>query len=340
MASAIVHKRHEALRRPHRAGPAPAAPVAPEAPQVILSFDVEEHYRIEAAAKLHIAPEVKARYAERLLPTTCWLLEQLAQRSIQATFFVVGEIARHQPALVRAIHDAGHEIASHGWDHRRVLEMTPAMFRKDVRKSKDALEQAAGVAVVGYRAPTFSITRKTAWALDVLVESGMLYDSSIYPVRHDRYGVPSAPRAPFRAAGEQHAILELPPATLRILGMNAPMGGGGYFRLFPLWFTEWALRQTAHASRPAIATLYFHPWEFDPEQARLPLKWLSRFRTYVGLRRSSQRLQTLLMRHGFARAIDVARRLAADQHSLPVFDVAAGAAPVADEARATERTAC
>ncbi|MCI0682565.1 MAG: DUF3473 domain-containing protein [Gemmataceae bacterium] len=320
MASAFVHEQHETLRRPHLAP-------EPTAPQVILSFDVEEHYRIEAAAKLSIPAEVKRAYADRLEPTTKWLLDELEERRIKATFFVVGEIARNQPALVRAIHDAGHEIASHGWDHRRVLDMTPAEFRKDIEKSKDALEQATGAEVAGYRAPTFSITRKNAWALDVLVESGMTYDSSIYPVRHDRYGVPSAPRSPFRALGEQHTILEFPPATLRILGMKAPMGGGGYFRLFPLCFTEWALRQTARACRPAVATLYFHPWEFDPEQARLPLKWLSRFRTYVGLRRSSQRLRALLVRGRFARAIDVARHLGA--HALPVFDVAAGSLPTA-----------
>jgi polysaccharide deacetylase family protein (PEP-CTERM system associated) len=184
---------------------------------------------------------------------------------------------------------------------------------------------------VGYRAPTFSITRKNAWALDVLVESGMMYDSSIYPVRHDRYGVPAAPRSPFRAGGAEHSILELPPATLRILGMKAPMGGGGYFRLFPLWCTEWALRQTARACQPNVAMLYFHPWEFDPEQPRLPLKWLSRFRTYVGLRRSSRRLQALLARHRFARAIDVAHRLNAQAQQLPVFDVTAGAPKIADE---------
>src|SRR5687767_3058436 len=166
MASAIIHERHErheALRRPHMA-PQPAAP------QVILSFDVEEHYRIEAAAKLNISAEVKRQYAERLQPTTDWLLEQLEEQSIKATFFIVGEIARHQPSLIRAIHDAGHEIASHGWDHRRVLDMTPAMFRKDIQKSKDALEQTTGAEVVGYRAPTFSITQRNAWALDVLVE--------------------------------------------------------------------------------------------------------------------------------------------------------------------------
>jgi polysaccharide deacetylase family protein (PEP-CTERM system associated) len=160
----------------------------------------------------------------------------------RATFFIVGQIARHQPSLVRAIHQAGHEVASHSWDHRSVRRLTPAAFREDVRQSKDALEQVTGEAVRGYRAPTFSILRKTAWALDVLAELGMEYDSSIYPVRHDRYGVHAAPRGPFMARGFQHAIVELPPATLRLFSMNLPMGGGGYFRMFPLLMTEWAMR--------------------------------------------------------------------------------------------------
>src|SRR5581483_7457642 len=140
-----------------------------------------------------------------------------------------------------------------------------------------------GRPVLGYRAPTFSVVKQTAWAIDTLVECGFAYDSSIFPVWHDRYGVPGAPRAPFRARGLDHEILELPPATLRLLGMNLPVGGGGYFRLLPLFFLKWALRQVRRRCDPAVATLYFHPWEFDPGQPRLPLGRLSRFRTYVGL---------------------------------------------------------
>src|SRR5262249_14166178 len=162
----------------------------------------------------------------------------------------VGQLAETDPGLVRAIRAAGHEVASHGWDHRRVLAMTPRAFREDIRRSKVALEQATGAAVIGYRAPTFSIVPRTAGALDVLVESGLTYDSSIYPVRHDRYGVPDAPRAPFWAVGERHTILELPPLTMSVAGVAVPMGGGGYFRLFPLWLTERALRQTATDCEP------------------------------------------------------------------------------------------
>jgi polysaccharide deacetylase family protein (PEP-CTERM system associated) len=291
-------------------------------PQIILSFDVEEHYRIEAAAGLTIHPAQKAHYVQRLGPSTQWILDQLARFSIRGTFFVVGEIARHNAALVRAIHQAGHEVASHGWDHRRILVMTPESFRDDIRQSKRALEDVIGEPVRGYRAPTFSVIRQTAWALDVLAEEDMLYDSSIYPVRHDRYGVPAAPRAPFRACGLQHSILELPPATLRLCGVNTPMGGGGYFRLFPLFMTRWALRQACKSCSPPVATLYFHPWEFDPDQERLALSPVSRFRTYVGIKRSRGRLKALLEGHQFARAIDVAKELDRNWASLPSFEVA------------------
>jgi polysaccharide deacetylase family protein (PEP-CTERM system associated) len=196
---------------------------------IVLSFDVEEHFRIEAAAGLTLDPALKAHYSGRVAPSTYWLLDQLDRQEIKATFFVVGCIARSDPALIRSIYRAGHEVASHSWDHRRVHSLNPASFREDVRRSMDAIEQVTGAAVVGYRAPTFSIVRQTAWALDILAELDLLYDSSIYPVRHDRYGMRRAPRAPFLAEGTGGTILELPPATLRLLGINVPMGGWGLF---------------------------------------------------------------------------------------------------------------
>lgn len=291
--------------------------------RIILSFDVEEHFRIEAAKGLAIDPAMKAHCRERLGPSTRWVLEQLDQHGIRATFFIVGEVARHSPGLVRAIARAGHEVASHGWDHRRALDLSPAAFREDVRKSKDALEQLTGRAVVGYRAPTFSIMHENPWALDVLAELDMAYDSSIYPVRHDRYGVPGAPRTPFLAEGTHHSILEFPPATLRFLKMTLPMGGGGYFRLFPLFMTERALRQLGRDSLPEglppVAMLYFHPWEFDREQNRLPLGLLNRIRTYIGIGRNPGRLAALLTNHRFERAIDVAKEIDGQRHLLPGF---------------------
>jgi len=294
-----------------------------DAPAVVLSFDVESHALIEAASGLALGPELTALCAARVAPATEWLLEALARRQIRATFFLVGQLARTDPGLVRAIVAEGHEVASHGWDHRRILAMDRDAFRRDLAQSKDALEQVAGAAVLGYRAPTFSLVRTTAWAVDVLAEAGLLYDSSIYPVRHDRYGVPTAPRAPFLARGPGGGtILELPPATLRLPGLNLPVGGGGYFRLLPPALMERALAQVRTACRPAVATLYFHPWEFDPEGPRLPLRPLSRLRTYVGVGRSRARLEALLGRHRFERADAVARRLDAHRLDLPTFAVA------------------
>jgi polysaccharide deacetylase family protein (PEP-CTERM system associated) len=286
---------------------------------IILSFDVEEHHRIEAAAHLRLDPLLVATYAARLGPSTRYVLEQLEKRGIQATFFIVGEIAKTNPGLIRDIHRAGHEVASHGWDHQRVHRFTAASFLEDLRRSKGALEQVTGEAVVGYRAPTFSIVRQTAWAIDVLAEAGMLYDSSIYPVRHDRYGIHQAPRAPFLAKGTQETILEIPPATLRLLGMNTPAGGGGYFRLFPLWVMRQALRQSLRDCHPKVAMIYFHPWEFDPDQPRLPLRPLSRFRTYVGMRRARARLGALLSGYTFTRAIDLVGQL--KRQPLPQFSL-------------------
>ncbi len=275
---------------------------------IVLSFDIEEHHRIEAAAGFNCPVELRSVYGGRMESATRRLLELLAKHKSHGTFFIVGQIAKSQPRLVRDIHEAGHEIASHSWSHQRVHRFTPAAFAEDLRRSKDALEQAAGVEVVGFRAPTFSIDRETGWAIDVLADAGFIYDSSIFPVRHDRYGIPDAPRSPFIAVGTRQRLIELPPTTLRYCRFNLPVAGGGYFRLFPLWLMEAGVRQV-HKLHPSAAMLYFHPWEFDPDQPRLPLGRTSRWRTYVGLKRSLSRLDRLLSRHCFSRAIDVVRAL-------------------------------
>ncbi|MDY3557194.1 polysaccharide deacetylase family protein [Gemmata sp. JC717] len=288
----------------------------------VASFDIEEHYRIEAAAELNCSAELRADYATRMEAATRRLLAQLAEARVLATFFVVGEIARSHPELVRDIHAAGHEVGSHSWDHRRVHRFTPASFREDLRTSKDALEQVTGAPVLGFRAPTFSVMRETGWAVDTLVDCGFEYDSSIFPVRHDRYGVPDAPRGPFIAQGAAGEILELPPLTYRMGGMNLPVAGGGYFRLFPLAVMRAGLRQAARAEGPNVGMLYFHPWEFDPGQPRLPLKRLSRWRTYVGVERTTARLASLLQAFPFTRAIDAVRAIRASGASLARFRVA------------------
>jgi polysaccharide deacetylase family protein (PEP-CTERM system associated) len=285
----------------------------------VASFDIEEHHRIEAAVGLTVPADLQADYAARMETCTRRLLDQLAAASARATFYVVGEIARTHPKLVADIAAAGHEVGSHSWDHRRVHRFDPASFRDDLRASKDALEQAAGAPVVGFRAPTFSVMKGTGWAVDVLAECGFEYDSSIFPVRHDRYGVPDAPRGPFLAVGREREILELPPLTYRALGLNLPVAGGGYFRLFPLFMMRAGLRQAARATPPRVGMLYFHPWEFDPTQPRLPLKRLARWRTYVGVGRTTARLGALLKGFAFRRAVDVARELRASGALLPRF---------------------
>lgn len=296
--------------------------------EIALSFDVEEHHRIEAAAHITCAPHQQHQYTARMADVTSWLLDTLAAHAQKATFFVVGQIAESHPQLIRRMVADGHEVASHSWDHRRVQHFTPQSFRDDVRRSRDALEQTGGAAVVGFRAPTFSIHRDTVWAIAVLAELGFRYDSSIFPVRHDRYGVPEAPRGPFMAQAGGHELLELPPATWRVLGQNVPVGGGGYFRLLPLAVLERGLRQLER-QQLAAGMLYFHPWEFDPDQPRLPLGRLSQWRTYVGTETSRAKLEFLLSSRRFVRAQDVATRLSACQNALPRLAIAplpAGAA--------------
>lgn len=286
-------------------------------PATVLSFDVEEHYRIEAAANVSCPEEGKHEYARRMERSTSELLQILAETGTRATFFIVGEIAKSHPKLIREIHNLGHEVASHSWDHRRVHQFNPQSFREDLLKSKHALEDVSGQKVIGFRAPTFSIVQQTAWALDVLRECGFEYDSSIFPIRHDRYGIPTAPRVPFLAVSQKGSILELPPVTLRTMGVNFPVGGGGYFRLFPPPVIRAGIEQALRL-QPAVAMLYFHPWEFDADQPKLPLGKVSKFRTYVGIRSSTSRLRSLLKRGGFRTAKEVASEL--NLESLPRFD--------------------
>ncbi|VTS00075.1 XrtA system polysaccharide deacetylase [Tuwongella immobilis] len=289
----------------------------------VLSFDVEEHHRIEAAAKLTPSADSRAEYARRMEATTYDLLELLAAYSVRATFYLVGEIAESHPRLVQDIAAAGHEIGSHSHTHTNIHQLDPDRFRMEIRESKDVLEQVSGQPVWGFRAPTFSVTRRTAWAIDLLAEEGYRYDSSIFPVRHDRYGVPDAPRTPYIAHGIARSMLELPPLTWRRLGQNLPVAGGGYFRLFPLAMMRAGIR-TMHAkpdSTPRIAMLYFHPWEFDIDQPRLPLGRLSRWRTYVGIARSRARLERLIQEHRstFQTAADVVTQLEPMREQLPRF---------------------
>lgn len=266
----------------------------------LLSFDVEEHFHIEAARSCPAG--FNARHApSRVVHATGLLLDLLHRHQAEATFFILGCVARRYPALVRRIAAAGHEIACHGYDHDRLHHLNPVSFRNDIGSARALLQDLSGQPVVGYRAPTFSLVRQTAWAVDVLIEQGFEYDSSIQPVRHPQYGVIDAPRDPYLLlTGGGAAILEIPPLTWQVGPLRLPVAGGGYFRLLPLSFMLRGIAQAARRRQPAM--LYFHPWEFDPDQPRLPLTGLSRFRTYVGLRHTVRRLEALLARHRFMTA--------------------------------------
>jgi polysaccharide deacetylase family protein (PEP-CTERM system associated) len=255
-----------------------------------LTIDVEDYFQVSALAP-HIDRGAWDQMPCRVERNVGRLLEMLERHSAHATFFVLGWIAERYPQLVRAMVRGGHELASHGYGHLRASDQSPAEFADDVGRAKAILEDIGGVEVQGYRAPSFSIGSANLWAFDVLADSGYRYSSSVYPVKHDHYGMPDAPRFPYRVAG---GLLEIPVTTTQWLGRNLPAGGGGYFRLAPYALSRWAIqRVNAVDGRPAI--FYMHPWEIDPAQPRVPGVGLrTRFRHYVNLDRTESRLERLL----------------------------------------------
>ena len=271
-------------------------------PRNALTVDVEEYFQV-AAFERTISREAWDRSESRVEFNTGRVLDLFAARGCKATFFVLGWIAERHRALIRRIVDDGHELASHGYDHTRVHQFTPERFRADVARTKGLLEDIAGVPVRGYRAPSYSINDCNLWALDVLAEAGHVYSSSIYPIRHDLYGMPDAPRFPFRV--RHGAILEIPVTTVRLGNRNYPCGGGGYFRLLPYEVYRRMLeRVNKHDGKPGL--FYFHPWEVDPGQPRVtgaPLK--SRFRHYLNLGSMHSRLERLLGDFAWGRMDDV-----------------------------------
>ena len=282
----------------------------------MLSFDVEEYFHAEAFRGV-IGPERWSNWPSRIQGQMDELLALLAEASIRCTFFVLGRLAQTHAAIVRQMARAGHEIACHGDSHEMIARLGPEGFARDAERSKTRLEELVGGPVVGYRAATFGLVRRTAWAIDALAELGFRYDSSIQPVRHDRYGIPDAPAAAHWAVGPSGGrILEIPPMTGRLAGRNIPLGGGGYFRLLPAVVFDRALRAWARRSEPAM--LYLHPWEFDAGQPHVPIGPLQTFRHRVNLRRTAGKLRTLLRAHAFGRACDIAAVLA--DRDLPTFE--------------------
>jgi polysaccharide deacetylase family protein (PEP-CTERM system associated) len=258
----------------------------------IMSVDVEDYFMVEAFSG-SVRRDSWDNWPSRVVNNTGKILDLFDRYNVKGTFFMVGWVARKFPALVQDIQHRGHELACHSFWHRTVYSLTPEEFRQDTRDAVRAIEDAAGVKVLGYRAPSWSITKSCLWALDILAEEGFTYDSSIYPIRHDLYGVPGAQRFPYNKECLNGRILrEFPPTTVQFLGMNLPAAGGGYLRIFPLAYTDWVFRKTEKSSGERVM-VYVHPWEVDPDQPRIRDKMKSRLRHYTNLGKMENRLESL-----------------------------------------------
>ena len=256
-----------------------------------LSFDVEEHFQVSAFWS-EARRQQWDKHESRVENNTRKLVELLAQHDTKATFFVLGWVAERYPGLVKLLVGQGHEIASHGYGHELITGQTPGMFRDDVRRAKGILEDICGKRVYGYRAPSFSITKDTKWAIPILTEEGYLYDSSVFPVLHDRYGMPDATPTVHLLHSKAGSIWEVPPSTANILGARLPVAGGGYFRLFPYPILRQLLKRIEKAGCPLV--MYLHPWELDPDQPKMQGTSLSMFRHYINLHKTEARLRSLL----------------------------------------------
>ena len=257
-----------------------------------MTVDVEDYFHVSVFDG--VVPRSQwAALESRVCANTERVLALFDELDVKATFFVLGWVAERYPSLVRSIAAGGHEIASHGYAHRLVYDQTRAQFREDVTRAKQLLEDSTGMAVHGYRAPSYSITPRSLWAFDVLLETGHRYDASIFPIRHDRYGIPVSARHAYSVTREAGTLLELPASTCRLGGVNLPIGGGGYFRLLPYGWTRFGIDWVnTIEKRPAI--FYFHPWEIDPGQPRLACSALSQIRHYRNLHKTEDRLRRLL----------------------------------------------
>lgn len=281
-----------------------------------LTIDVEDYFQVAALAET-IRYEDWPRMEYRVERNTHRILELFERLGVSATFFVLGWVAERSPGLVRDIAKAGHEVASHGYSHQLVYQQTPAVFREETLKSKALLEDQIGGPVHGYRAASYSITAQSRWALDILCDAGFEWDSSIFPVHHDRYGMPGTPDTPYRLRAPNGGILtEFPLSTCRLGGYRLPIAGGGYFRLFPYWFSRWGLGRINREGEPFI--FYLHPWEVDPDQPRVRVSLKSRFRHYNNLSRCYGRLERLLGDFRFAPVGEVLGRSQLPGEPVPV----------------------
>lgn len=257
-----------------------------------LSVDVEDYFQVSAFAK-SIDQNDWDKHPLRVENNTLRLLDLFDKHEVKATFFVLGWVAERTRDLIKDIADRGHEVACHGFSHQLVYNQSQEVFREETLRSKHLLEDIIQMPVRGYRAASYSITNRSLWALDILAEAGFEYDSSIFPIRHDRYGIPDAPEFPHRLETPNgHSLVEFPLSTAKLLKYRLPVAGGGYFRLYPYAITKAGLKQINRRKQPFI--FYLHPWEIDPDQPRISASWFSRFRHYNNLGRCEERLERLL----------------------------------------------
>lgn len=257
-----------------------------------LTVDVEDYFQVSAFAD-NIEQHEWDEHPLRVENNTYKLLDLFDEYQVKATFFTLGWVAERKRDMVLEIARRGHEVACHGYSHQLIYNQTPEVFQQETVRAKSILEDIIQQPVLGYRAASYSITEKSLWALDILAESGFVYDSSIFPVRHDRYGMPDTPEHPYHLktpAG--HSIIEFPLSTAKILNYRLPVAGGGYFRLYPYWLSKAGLKQINRQQKPFI--FYLHPWEVDPEQPRISASWFSRFRHYNNLDKCEPRLRNLM----------------------------------------------
>jgi polysaccharide deacetylase family protein (PEP-CTERM system associated) len=289
----------------------------------VISVDVEDYFQVEAFAS-QVSYERWDAFEPRVERNVHRILELFARYGTSGTFFILGWVAERFPNLVREIAAAGHEIGSHGYAHRRLLKQQPEEFRADLRAASARLSDECQQAVRCYRAPSFSIVKKTFWAFDILAEEGFRCDSSIFPIRHDLYGVPDGERFPHWRDTAAGRLFEFPPSTVRYFGNNFPVGGGGYLRLFPYSLTSWAVRHINEVEKQP-AMVYFHPWEIDAEQPRIQAGVRSGLRHYTNLSKMHSKIELLLKEFRFTTLSDACgqfleKSAAAEEPSLAAVD--------------------
>jgi polysaccharide deacetylase family protein (PEP-CTERM system associated) len=257
-----------------------------------ISVDVEDYYQVEAFSSVINRASWKD-YPTRVASNNEKILALFDDLGVKGTFFILGCVAEKDSGIVREIHQQGHEVACHGYSHQMILKQDRKTFTEETVKAKALLEDISGEKVVGYRAATYSITKKNLWALEVLIDAGFEYDSSIFPIKHDRYGIPDFSREPCELGVGKKSIKEFPISTIRLFGMNLPVAGGGYFRLYPYMLSKWGLSKVNKEGLPFV--FYLHPWEVDPGQPKIDgISAMTRFRHYVNIEKTESKLRSLL----------------------------------------------